>query len=306
MKILITGANGMVGRNIIEHKDISKFDLLVPNRKELNLLNYSDVEKYIKKSAPDFIIHAAGKVGGIQDNIAHPVSFLIENLDMGRNVIMAAKINNVKNLINLSSSCMYPREAKNPLSEDMILKGELEPTNEGYAIAKIMSTRLCEYINKEDNSFNYKTIIPCNLYGRFDKFEPNHSHMIPAVIKKIDDAKMKGLNEIDIWGDGKARREFMYAGDLADFILYSISNFSRMPQNINIGLGHDYTINEYYKIIAEVIGYNGKFNHDLTKPIGMKQKLIDDTQLRNFGWKYKTSLFDGIEKTFEYYKRNKL
>jgi GDP-L-fucose synthase len=130
--------------------------------------------------------------------------------------------------------------------------------------------------------------------------------MIPAVIKKIDDAKMKGLNEIDIWGDGKARREFMYAGDLADFILYSISNFSRMPQNINIGLGHDYTINEYYKIIAEVIGYNGKFNHDLTKPIGMKQKLIDDTQLRNFGWKYKTSLFDGIEKTFEYYKRNKL
>jgi nucleoside-diphosphate-sugar epimerase len=306
MKVLVTGSNGMVGRNVLEHKDISKFDILNPNSKELNLLNYSETEKYIKNYSPDFIVHAAGKVGGIQANMAHPVSFLIDNLDMGRNIIMAAKSNNVKNLINLSSSCMYPRDAKNPLSEKLILKGELEPTNEGYAIAKIMSTRLCEYINKEDNSFNYKTIIPCNLYGRFDKFEPAHSHMIPAVIKKIDDAKMKGFNEIDIWGDGTARREFMYAGDLADFIIYAISNFNRMPQNINVGLGHDYTINEYYQIISEVIGYQGEFKHDLTKPIGMKQKLIDDTKLRNFGWKYKTSLIEGIEKTFEYYKRTKL
>lgn len=303
MKILITGSTGMVGRNILENKDISKFDLLTPNSKELNLLNYSAVDKYIKDNKPDFIVHTAGKVGGIQANIAHPVSFLVENLDMGRNIIMAAKSNDVKNLINLSSSCMYPRNANNPLNEDLILKGELEPTNEGYAIAKIMATRLCEYISKEDNSFNYKTIIPCNLYGRYDKFESKHSHMIPAVVKKIYDAKMKNLDQIDIWGDGIARREFMYAGDLADFIIYAITNFSKMPQNINAGLGHDYTINEYYQIIADVIGYEGEFIHDLSKPIGMKQKLIDDTKLKEFGWKYKTSLVEGIENTYEYYKK---
>lgn len=303
MKILVTGSTGMVGRNILENEAISKYKILSPCRKELDLLSFASVDKYIKANNPDFIIHAAGKVGGIQANMAYPVSFLIDNLDIGRNIILAAKSNNVKNLINLSSSCMYPRDAKNPLSEDLILKGELEPTNEGYAIAKIMSTRLCEYIHKEDNSFNYKTIIPCNLYGRFDKFEPAHSHMIPAVIKKIDDAKMKGLDEIDIWGDGTARREFMYAGDLADFIGYAIDNFNKMPQNLNVGLGQDYSINEYYEIIADVIGFNGGFIHDLSKPIGMKQKLIDDTKLLEFGWSFKTTLREGIEQTYDYYKK---
>lgn len=302
MKILLTGSTGMVGRNILEHKNISNFDLLIPSSKELDLLNYEGVDKYIKENNPTFIIHTAGKVGGIQANIAHPVGFLMENLDMGRNIIMASKNNDVKNLINLSSSCMYPRNAVNPLSEDLILKGELEPTNEGYALAKIMSTRLCEYISKEDDSFKYKTIIPCNLYGRHDKFESKHSHMIPAVVKKIHDAKRKNLSTIDIWGDGTARREFMYAGDLADFIIYAIQNFSKMPQNINVGLGHDYTINEYYKIIANVIGYKGEFIHDLTKPTGMKQKLIDDTKLLEFGWKYKTTLQEGIENIYNFYK----
>ena len=140
---------------------------------------------------------------------------------------------------------MYPRDPQNPLAEDLILKGELEPTNEGYAIAKVTSTRLCEYIRKEDESFCYKTVIPCNLYGKYDKFDPKHSHMIPAVIRKLYEAKLAGLKEIDIWGDGEARREFMYAEDLADFIFYAIPKLDEMPQNINVGLGHDYTINEY-------------------------------------------------------------
>jgi GDP-L-fucose synthase len=303
MKILLTGSTGMVGRNILDNKDISMFDLLIPGSKELDLLNYAGVDKYIKENNPAFIIHTAGKVGGIQANIAHPVSFLVENLDMGRNIIMAAKNNGVKNLINLSSSCMYPRNAVNPLRENLILKGELEPTNEGYALAKIMSTRLCEYISNEDDSFSFKTIIPCNLYGRYDKFESKHSHMIPAVVKKIHDAKTKNVSTIDIWGDGTARREFMYAGDLADFIIYAIQNFSKMPQNINVGLGHDYTINEYYQIIANVIGYEGEFTHDLTKPTGMKQKLIDHTKLLEFGWKYKTTLQEGIENIYNFYKQ---
>jgi GDP-L-fucose synthase len=303
MKILLTGSTGMVGRNILENKDISKFDILSPDSKELNLLNYSDVDKYIKINKPDFVIHAAGKVGGIQANMTQPVSFLIENMDMGRNVILASKNNEVKQLINLSSSCMYPRVAENPLTEELILKGELEPTNEGYALAKIMTTKLCEYIHKEDASYYYKTIIPCNLYGKYDKFDPIHSHMLPAVIKKIHEAKINNQKQIDIWGDGTARREFMYAGDLADFIFEAIMKFEKLPQNINVGLGMDYSINEYYVAIAKVIGYQGEFINDLTKPIGMKQKLIDDTKLSKFGWKYKTSLVEGIEKTYEYYKK---
>ena len=196
---------------------------------------------------------------------------------------------------------MYPREATNPLNEELILKGELEPTNEGYAIAKITTTRLCEYINRENGEFQYKTVIPCNLYGKYDKFDPKNSHMLPAVIRKIHEAKINNQEVLDIWGDGEARREFMYAEDLADFVYYAIENFEKMPQNINVGLGHDYTINEYYKVVADVIGYKGKFIHDLSKPVGMKQKLIDDSKLQEFGWKYKTSLQDGIKKTYEYY-----
>lgn len=296
----------MVGKNILECSKALNHQFLTPSSKELNLLDYNSAYDYIKKNQPDFIIHAAGKVGGIQANIAEPVSFLVDNIDMGRNIIMAAKKNGVSNFLNLGSSCMYPRDAINPLSEELILKGELEPTNEGYAIAKIMSTRLCEYIMKEDTDKNYKTVIPSNLYGKHDKFGAKNSHMIPAVIRKIIDAKELGNKKIDIWGDGFARREFMYAEDLADFIFYAIDNFKLMPQNINVGLGKDYSINEYYREIANVIGFQGQFIHDLSKPIGMKQKLIDDNKLKKFGWRYKTNLKEGIKKTVEFYKNEKL
>ncbi|ADN09554.1 NAD-dependent epimerase/dehydratase [Sulfurimonas autotrophica DSM 16294] len=301
LKMLITGSSGMVGRNIAEYNKSKKYKILTPSSNELNLLDKLSVDEYLQKNKPDIVIHCAGIVGGIQANIANPVKFLVENTQMGLNIIMGAKERGIKKFINLSSSCMYPREAINPLGEELILKGELEPTNEGYALAKITSTRLCEYINREDNSYAYKTVIPCNLYGKYDKFEPKHSHMLPAVIKKIHDAKESSQQSIDIWGDGEARREFMYAEDLADFIYYALENFENMPQNINVGLGHDYTINEYYKAIAEEIGYKGEFIHDLTKPVGMKQKRIDDTKLKEFGWRYKTSLKDGIEKIYNYY-----
>ena len=303
MRILLTGGSGMVGKNILEYSKKEEYTFLAPSSKELNLLDYNSVDTFIKENKPEFIIHAAGKVGGIQANIAAPVNFLVDNMDMGRNIIMAAKNNSIKNLLNLSSSCMYPRDAENPLAEDLILKGELEPTNEGYAIAKVMTTRLCEYIMKEDLDKNYKTAIPCNLYGKYDKFDPKNSHMIPAVIRKIHEAKELGIAEIDVWGDGLAKREFMYAADLANFIFYAIPNFKEMPQNINVGLGKDYSINEYYKSIANIIGFKGSFVHDLTKPIGMKQKLIDDTRLKTFGWSSKTSLQEGLTKTFEFYKK---
>jgi nucleoside-diphosphate-sugar epimerase len=222
-------------------------------------------------------------------------------MQMGLNILTASNDAGITKFLNLSSSCMYPRDAVNPLSEDLILKGELEPTNEGYALAKVTSTRLCEYICQENPERLYKTIIPCNLYGRFDKFDPNQSHMIPAVIRKINEAKKNQLPEIDIWGDGEARREFMYAEDLAEFIFYALDNFTEMPQNLNVGLGKDYTINEYYQAVADVVGYKGEFKHDLTKPVGMRQKLIDVSKLKMFGWDYKTSLETGIQKTYNFY-----
>lgn len=303
MKILLTGGTGMVGKNILEHLSVQKYTFLHPSSKELNLQNYDSVNHYIQFHQPDFVIHCAGFVGGIQANMANPVRFLMDNLDIGRNIIMAAKNNNVRKFINFSSSCIYPRNAKNPLNEELILQGELEPTNEGYALAKIVTTRLCEYITTEDSTFQYKTVIPCNLFGKFDKFSPEHSHMVPAVIKKIHEAKIQNKKEIDIWGDGLARREFMYAGDLADFIFYALEYFEKMPQNLNVGLGHDYSINDYYQTIAKAIGYEGVFVHDLSKPIGMKQKLVDNTKLKTFGWKSTISLKEGIEKTYEYYKK---
>ncbi len=306
MKILVTGGNGMVGKNILEHQKASKYEILAPSSSELNLRDFDSVDKYIKQNQPDIIIHAAGLVGGIQANMARPVDFLVYNLDMGRNIIMAAKENNVKYFLNMASSCMYPREAQNPLQEELILKGELEPTNEGYAIAKVVATRLCEYIVKENPELQYKTVIPCNLYGKFDKFSPEHSHMVPAVIKKIYEAKQNNATEIDIWGDGLARREFMYTGDLADFVFYALENFEKMPQNINVGLGFDYTINEYYQAIADAVGFTGKFVHDLSKPIGMKQKLIDDSKLKQFGWQHQTSLKEGIKNTLDYFKKEVL
>lgn len=301
MKLLITGARGMVGKNLIENPELSRYEILQPSRAELDLSSREQVESYLEKQRPDFVVHAAGRVGGIQANIKNPVAFLVENVDINRNLIGSCYKLGIKKMINLGTSCMYPRNAENPLKESMILQGELEPTNEGYAIAKVMAQRLCQYIMKEDSTFQFKTMIPCNLYGRFDHFDPQNSHLIPAVVRKVDDAKKTGATEVEIWGDGEARREFMYAGDLAECIAMGIKNFDSLPALMNVGLGIDYSVNEYYKAVAEVIGYRGGFTHDLTKPVGMKRKLVSTEVAHQWGWKSKTSLHQGIEKTYAYY-----
>ncbi|AZZ36562.1 GDP-fucose synthetase [Bdellovibrio sp. qaytius] len=301
MKILITGSGGMVGQNLAHHGGLKSHDLLTPKRGELDLKIYDNVVHYLKTHQPEMIIHTAGRVGGIQANVAHPVDFLIENIDINRNVILAAQKSNVKKMINLGSSCMYPRNAQNPLTEDLILKGELEPTNEGYALAKIFSQRLCQYIQKEHPEFKYKTLVPCNLYGEFDKFSPEHSHLIPAVIRKLHLAKENSTSEVDIWGDGTARREFMYVGDLADCIWQAVNKFDSMPDLMNVGLGFDYSVNEYYEAASKVIGYQGKFVHDLTKPVGMKQKLVCTSRASEWGWKASHTLQQGLEKTYKHF-----
>jgi GDP-L-fucose synthase len=303
-KIMLTGARGMVGSNILESEFASNYEWFAPVRSELNLENYDSVKNYINRYQPDIVIHAAGRVGGIQANMANPVEFLIENIDIGRNVILASKLGGVKKLINLSSSCIYPRNGSNPLTEDMVLSGELEPTNEGYALAKIFALRLCQYISREDSSCQYKTLIPCNLYGKHDKFDPVNSHLIPAIINKIHQAKILNLNSVEIWGDGSARREFMYVEDLVDFIFKTLDSFSEVPDVINVGLGRDFSINEYYEEVRAVLGWPGSFTYDLTKPVGMRQKMVSVEKLNLFGWKAGTSMNDGIRKTYNFYLEN--
>lgn len=301
MKILITGSTGMVGRNLAENPTIEAYDLLLPRRSELDLSSYKATLEYINVNQPDLIIHAAGKVGGITANISEPSDFLISNIDIGRNLILAAKEGRVKKLLNIGSSCIYPRNIKNPLKEEYLLQGEFEPTNEGYAIAKVFAMKLCEYIEREDSTYSYKTIIPCNLYGKYDKFDSHNSHLIPSVIQRIHDAMKNGIDTINIWGDGTARREFMYTGDFADFVAYSLQRYSALPAVMNIGLGYDHSINKYYQIIANILGYSGNFKHDLSKPTGIKRKLVDIVKLEKYGWHHKTRIVDGIRTTYEYY-----
>lgn len=301
LRILLTGGAGMVGRNLLEHPAIHDFEVLAPRSTEVNLCDFGAVQAYLQTSKPDLIIHAAGKVGGIQANMREPVGFLVDNLDMGRNIVAAARQAGVKRLINLGSSCMYPRNHQDALGEDMILKGELEPTNEGYALAKVVTARLCDYIMREDASFQYKTLIPCNLYGRHDKFDPAHSHLIPAIIHKVHQAKRNGQKTVEIWGDGTARREFMYAGDLADALVRAITHFDSLPTYMNIGLGHDHTINDYYQAAADVMGYTGGFVHDTSKPVGMARKLVSVARQSAWGWCASHTLRDGINKTYSYY-----
>lgn len=301
MKILLTGGAGLVGHSILEHESGRQHTIIVPTHRELDLCDKRAVREFVQAEQPDLIIHAAGTVGSIAANIKAPVKFLIDNMDMGRNIIYEARQTGVKRLLNLGSSCMYPRDSEKPLTEDMVLKGELEPTNEGYALAKCMCTRLCEYIHRENEEFQYKTLIPCNLYGRWDKFTGETAHMVPAVIHKLYSAKCNKLEEVSIWGDGTARREFMYSGDLADCIWRAVDNFDVLPDLMNVGLGYDYTVDEYYKTIAEIVGFKGRFTHDLTKPAGMKRKLTDITKQTQFGWKAQHSLEQGVRKTFEFY-----
>lgn len=301
LRILLTGGGGMVGRNLLEHPAIGEFEMLAPRSGELDLRDFKSVQDYLAKHRPDMVIHSAGKVGGIQANMREPVGFLLENLDMGRNIVWASRQAGIKRLLNLGSSCMYPRNHNEPLKEELVLKGELEPTNEGYALAKVVTARLCEYITREDASFQYKTLIPCNLYGRHDKFDPAHSHLIPAIIHKVHQAKQSGQQSVEIWGDGTARREFMYAGDLADALVQAVKKFDSLPAMMNIGLGHDYTINEYYQAAADVMGYTGSFAHDLSKPVGMARKLVSVERQQAWGWKAQSDLKTGIEKAYQFY-----
>lgn len=302
MRVLLTGGRGMVGRNVLDHAAAARHEVIAPTSAEFDLTDRAATLAAVRRLEPDLIVHAAGQVGGIRANIEDPVGFLVRNLDMGVNIVLAAQAAGVPRLLNLGSSCMFPRNAPNPLDEEMVLTGELEPTNEGYALAKVVTARLCGYVDRTETALSYKTLIPCNLYGRYDKFDPVKAHLVPSVIRKIDEAKRLGLHEVEVWGDGTARREFMYGADCADGIWYAVERFADMPQIMNLGIGRDHTIDEYYETAAAVIGWNGTLVHDPSKPAGMKQKLVSIERQKQFGWTPRTSLEDGIAATYAYFK----
>jgi len=300
MRLLITGARGMVGSNLVRGLS-DAHEVSAPGRDEFDLLDARSVQETVTRIAPDLIVHAAGRVGGIAANAAANALFLYENTMMGLNLLEAARLAGVPRVLNLGSSCIYPKDREEQLEESDLHTGPLEPTNEGYAVAKIAVLKYAAMLRNDDPRCDYKTAIPCNLYGPGDHFEPPRSHMVPSAIRKVDDARRNGTGEVEIWGDGTARREFMYVGDLVDFVAHAIERWDTLPPLVNVGLGHDYTINEYYAAIAGVVGWDGEFVHDTSKLVGMKRKLLSVDLASEWGWKAPTSLADGLRLTYEHY-----
>lgn len=298
-KILLTGSTGLVGKNFLSHVRSKEYNILAPVHAELDLTKPSDISEYLREKNPDVIVHCAARVGGIKSNMNNLFEYLYDNTVIGFNLVHAARSAGVESFINLGSSCMYPKHAKNPLIEEDLMAGKLEETNEGYAISKISVAMLCLYASKQ-LGLKYKTLIPCNLYGLWDKFDPEKSHMLPAAIRKIHFASLSG-KEVEIWGSGSAKREFMFAEDLADFIYFSLDNFDKIPDIMNVGTGIDHTILEYHEMVSDVIGTKVKFLTNQSMPDGMKQKVLDISSQKKLGWSPKTSLHEGIEKTYKHF-----
>jgi GDP-L-fucose synthase len=302
LTILMTGGTGMVGHNVLDLAARRGIAIHAPSRAEMNLFDATAVQDVVAQLKPDIIIHAAGRVGGIAANMGAQAAFLTENFDMGRNVVMAAQAAGVPRLVNLGSSCMYPKDMDRPLREDDILSGPLEPTNEGYAIAKLAVASLCQYISGDSEGLNYKTLIPCNLFGRYDAYDPSRSHLAAAALAKLHHAKIEGASEVEVWGDGTVRREFLHAGDLADAILTAVDRFDTMPAIMNVGVGVDHSVNDFYRAAAKAVGYTNTFSHDFSRPAGMKRKLMDVTKARDWGWTASTSLEDGLKAAYAWYR----
>jgi GDP-L-fucose synthase len=313
-KIFIAGHNGMVGSAILRYLKKKKFKKIITiEKKKINLLNYQKVNSFLKKIKPDIIFLAAAKVGGIKANNDFPYNFLYENLVIQNNVIHSAYLNNIKKLVFIGSSCMYPKFSIQPIKEDYLLSSKLEKTNEGYALAKICGLKLCEYINKQFNSqnYDYRTFVPCNLYGLNDNYDSENSHVIPALIRKIYLAKKNNISNVIIWGTGKPKREFLYVDDLAEIVVrLSIMSKKKILSKIknkysvvvNIGSGQEITIGNLANLIKKIIKYKGKliFNNELdgTPRKVMDLKIINSLKIRN-----KTKLFEGLVKTINFFKK---
>ena len=283
LKIYIAGHNGMAGSAIYRKLVENGYENYVLRRSgELDLRKQKDVDAFFERERPDYVILAAAKVGGIMANIASPATFLYDNLMIQSNVINASYKTGASKLLFLGSSCIYPRLAPQPMKEEYLMDGKVEPTNEGYAIAKIAGMKLCEMYNRQYGT-DYISVMPCNLYGTGDNFDPVRAHVVPALIRKFHEAKMEGHNEVTVWGSGKARRELLFADDFAEACVFLLESYSG-NDFFNIGTGIDFSISELADIIKEITGFNGKIVYDTLKPDGMPQKLLDVSKIKNAGW----------------------
>jgi len=302
-KIYIAGHRGMVGSAILRKFEKEGYsNLLLRTREELNLLDQGEVEKFFIKNRPEFVIDAAAKVGGIKANSEHQADFLFENIQIQNNIIGLSLKYDVKKLIFLGSSCIYPRECPQPMKEEYLLTGKLEPTNEGYAIAKISGMKLCEKIYEQYNKV-FISCMPTNLYGENDNFDINNSHVISALIRRIHEAKVAKDKTVSIWGTGNVLREFLYVDDLAEAVFVMMDKYNE-KQFLNVGTGVELKIKDLAYLIKEVIGFEGELVFDITKPDGMPRKLLDISRISELGWKPKIDLKEGLEKTYKYFCNN--
>ena len=302
-KIFVAGHNGMVGNAICRQlKQQSGVEIITRTRKELDLCDQSAIQEFMRLEKPDEVILAAAKVGGIHANNTYPAEFIYENLQIQNNIIHTSHINNVQKLLFLGSSCIYPRQVQQPMRENTLLTGILEPTNEPYAIAKIAGIKMCESYNRQYGR-DYRSVMPTNLYGPGDNYHPENSHVVPALIRRFHEAKKNNLNEVLVWGTGTPKREFLYVDDMAEASLFVhnldqeifVAQTQPMLSQINVGTGIDVTIKELALLVKEIVGFDGKIIFDHSKPDGTLRKLMDISLLSKLGWNASIPLKSGLE-----------
>lgn len=299
-KIYVAGHRGLVGSAIVRGLEAKGFkNIIGRTHSELDLTNSAAVEEFFKAEKPEYVFLAAAKVGGILANSTYPADFIYENLQIQNNVIGMAKKYEVKKLMFLGSSCIYPKMCPQPIKEEYLLSGYLEETNEAYALAKISGLKMCQFFNKQYGT-NYISVMPTNLYGPYDNFHPENSHVMPALIRRFHEAKVNNLKEVVVWGSGTPLREFLYSEDMADACIYLMETYEG-NEFFNIGTGKEITIRGLAEMVKEVVGYEGQLIFDVSKPDGTLRKLLDVSRLEEVGWKYKVELRDGIERAYKWF-----
>ena len=297
--IYVAGHRGLVGSNLIRClRDRGYTNFLTPPRSELDLLDQQAVVRFFQSERPQYAIVCAAKVGGILYNNDYQADFLYENVLLAANVVHAAHLSGVEKLLFLGSSCIYPRQAMQPIHEDSLLTGPLEPTNEGYALAKIVGLKLCEKYRQQYGR-NFISAMPTNLYGPGDNFHPDHSHVIPGMMRRFHEARVSGAKQVTIWGSGSPMREFLFITDLAE-ALYMLMERYEEPSTINVGTGQDVSISELAILMKEVTGFTGEIVYDRTKPDGMMRKVLDVSRIKKLGWTPRVSLQEGLERTYRW------
>lgn len=299
-KIYVAGHNGMVGSAIVRKlKELGFTNIITKSRKEVDLTNQFQVNHFFHFEKPEYVFLAAAKVGGIKANDDFRADFIYENIMIQSNIIKAAHDNNCKKLLFLGSTCIYPKLSSQPIKEEYLLTGSLEPTNDAYAIAKISGIKMCQDFNKQYGD-NFISVMPTNLYGPNDNYDLNNSHVLPALIRKFHEAKIENRDVVEIWGTGTPMREFLYVDDLADACVYLMQNYDS-SEIVNIGTGEDLTIKELSYLVKDVIGFQGDIYFNTDKPDGTPKKLSDVSKLKELGWVYKTPLREGLERTYAEY-----